>query len=111
MLCEWNELDAALAHIKQGLALLPLWGKADDLTLAYITLARIHLAQVNKSAAIEAVEKATQIIQTSGLFPEAPRAVELAQVKTVAGSRRFTGSDPLGCIPAAALWLRRSVYV
>jgi LuxR family maltose regulon positive regulatory protein len=81
VLCEWNELDAALAHLKQGLALLPLWGKADDLTLAYITLARIHLAQVNKSAAIEAVEKATQIVQTSGLFPEASRALELAQVK------------------------------
>jgi LuxR family maltose regulon positive regulatory protein len=82
VLCEWNELDAALTHLKQGLSLLPLWGKADDLTLAYITLARIHLAQGNESAAIEAVEKATQVVQKSGLFPEAPRALELAQVKT-----------------------------
>jgi LuxR family transcriptional regulator, maltose regulon positive regulatory protein len=81
VLCEWNELDTALAHIKLGLELLPLWGKADDLALAYITLARIHLAQVNKSAAIEAVEKATQVVQTSGLFSEAPHALELAQVK------------------------------
>jgi LuxR family maltose regulon positive regulatory protein len=31
--------------------------------------------------ATEAVEKAVQITQTSGLFPEAPHAVELAQVK------------------------------
>jgi LuxR family maltose regulon positive regulatory protein len=81
LLCEWNDLDAALVHIRQGLALLPLWGKADDWALAYITLARIHLAQANRSDAIEAVEKATQLIQTRGVFSEARHAVEIAQVK------------------------------
>jgi LuxR family maltose regulon positive regulatory protein len=81
VLCEWNDLDAALVHMKQGLALLPLWGKADDWALAYITLARIHLAQANRSDAIEAVEKATQLIQTRGVFSEARHAVEIAQVK------------------------------
>jgi len=30
LLCEWNDLDAALAHMKQGLSWLPMWGKADD---------------------------------------------------------------------------------
>jgi LuxR family maltose regulon positive regulatory protein len=79
--CEWNDLDAALVHLQQGLALLPWWGKADDFALAYITLARIHLAQANRSDALEAVEKAIQIIQTSGVFPEARHAVEIAQVK------------------------------
>jgi LuxR family maltose regulon positive regulatory protein len=81
VLYEWNDLDAALAHMKQGLAWLPFWGKADDLALAYITLARIHLAQANKSDAIEAVEKAIHHIQTSGVFSEARNAVEIAQVK------------------------------
>lgn len=81
VLCERNDLDAAFAHMKQGLALLPWWGKPDDLALAYCTLVRLHLAQANTSAAAEAMEKATQVIQTSGLFPEAPHAVELAQVK------------------------------
>jgi LuxR family transcriptional regulator, maltose regulon positive regulatory protein len=81
VLCEWNDLDDALAHVKQGLAQLPYWGKADDLVLAYITLARIHLAQANKSDATEAVEKASQIIQTRGVFSEARHAVEIAQVK------------------------------
>ena len=60
--CEWNDLEAALGHITQGLALLPFWDKADDWILAYITLARIHLAQANRSDAIEAVEKAIQLI-------------------------------------------------
>ncbi len=49
LLCEWNDVEAALARLKQGLDRLPWWGKADDLTLAYITLARIHLAQGNRS--------------------------------------------------------------
>jgi LuxR family maltose regulon positive regulatory protein len=81
VLCEWNDLDAALVHIKQGLDLLPLWGKVDDLALAYITLARIHLAQANDSEATDAVEKATHLVQTRGVFSEARHAVEHARVK------------------------------
>ena len=81
VLCERNDLVAAQAHMQQGLALLHFWGKADDLVLAHITLARIHLAQANKSDANEAVEKAFQVIQTSGVFSEARHAVEIAEVK------------------------------
>jgi LuxR family maltose regulon positive regulatory protein len=81
MLCEWNDLEAALAHIEQGVELLPFWDKADDWVLAYATLARIHLAQANRRGAIEAVEKAVQLIQTRGVFSEARRAVATAQVK------------------------------
>jgi LuxR family transcriptional regulator, maltose regulon positive regulatory protein len=81
VLCEWNDQKAALAHVKQGLAWLPFWGKADDFVLAYVTLARIQLAQANRGHAIEAVEKAIKIIQTTGLFSEARSAAETAQVK------------------------------
>jgi LuxR family maltose regulon positive regulatory protein len=81
VLCEWNDLDAALAHVKQGLALLPFWDKADDWALAYITLARIHLAQANRSDAVEAVEKAIQFVQTRGVFSEARHAAEIAPVR------------------------------
>jgi len=81
VLCERNDLDAALVHMKQGLTLLPWWGKADDLALAHITLARIHLAQANRSDALEAIEKAIQFIQTRGVFSEARNAVEITQVK------------------------------
>ena len=81
VLCEWNDLDAALAHIKEGLSLLTFWGKADDLALSYITLARIHLAQSNRNDAIELMEKAIRLTQTSGIFPESHHAAELAQVK------------------------------
>ena len=50
---ERNELEAALAHMKQSLSLIPLWEKADDFALAYITLGRILLAQANRGEAIE----------------------------------------------------------
>jgi LuxR family maltose regulon positive regulatory protein len=78
---EWNDLGAALAHLEQGLNLMPWWGKADDFALTYLTLGRIRLAQANLSGALEAVEKATQAIRDSGVFCEAQQAVEYAQVR------------------------------
>jgi LuxR family maltose regulon positive regulatory protein len=81
VLCEWNDLDTALSHMKQGLALMPWWDKADDLALAYISLARIYLAQANRGEALNAVQKAVELIQTRGVFSEARRAVEIAQVR------------------------------
>jgi len=95
VLCERNDLDSARVHVKRGLDFIHLWAKADDLILAYITLARIDLAQGKMSAVIEAVEKARQVIQTSGVFPEAPGAVELAQAKLWLAQRD---------IPAASRW-------
>jgi LuxR family maltose regulon positive regulatory protein len=81
LLCEWNEVEAALVRLKEGLEYLPMWGKVDDLCLTYTTLARIRLAQGNQSEAMAAVEKAAQLIQTCGVFSEARNAVETAQVK------------------------------
>lgn len=81
VLCEWNDLVAALAHVKQGLALLPFWDKADDWVLAYITLARISLALARRGDAIEAVERAAQLAQARGIFSEARGAVEAAQAR------------------------------
>jgi LuxR family maltose regulon positive regulatory protein len=78
--CEWNDLDAALAHAQQGLAWLPFWGKPDDMVLASVTLARIHLARGNTHEAERAVDEAVRLAQTRGVFAEARRAVEVAQV-------------------------------
>jgi len=81
LLCEWNDLDAALVHMNEGLKLISMWEKADDLVLAYITLARIHQAQANKGEATEAVEKAIHLVRTRGIFSEARHIVEYAKVK------------------------------
>ncbi|MFN2196781.1 MAG: LuxR C-terminal-related transcriptional regulator [Anaerolineales bacterium] len=81
LLCEWNDLEAAFVHMQQGLDCLPFWGKIDDTCLAYTTLARIQHGLGNLAEAAEAVEKAAQIIRISGIFSEAHREVETAQVK------------------------------
>jgi LuxR family maltose regulon positive regulatory protein len=78
---EWNDLEAALAHVNQGLKLLPNWGKADDTILTHLILARLHLARANISEAIDAVEKATHLVQTSGVFSEARHALTSTRVK------------------------------
>jgi LuxR family maltose regulon positive regulatory protein len=67
--------------VKQGLDYLPWWGKADDLCLAYITLARIQLAQGDRTEAAGAIEKAAQLVKTCGIFSEARNVVEAAQIK------------------------------
>jgi LuxR family maltose regulon positive regulatory protein len=81
LLCEQNDLDEALGHLEHGLVILPFWDKADDWILAYVTLARIRLAQAKRGEAAEAVEKGLRLIETRGVFSEARRAVEVAQVK------------------------------
>jgi LuxR family transcriptional regulator, maltose regulon positive regulatory protein len=125
LLCERNQLDAALAHVREGLALLPWWGKVDDLVLAYITLARIELAQANRGNAKKAVEEATQLVQTRGVFPEARNAVKMAQVrlwlaegdlhaaarwaaiqeKRLSSDGRFGVGDELAQISLARVWI------
>ena len=81
ILYERNDLEAALAHLMQGLDFIPLWSKADDIALAYVTLPRIRQAQGNTIAAVEAIEKGIELIQTCGVFSEARDTVETAQVK------------------------------
>jgi len=80
LLCERNELNAALDRITEGLDFLPWWGKADDFVLAYTTLARIQLALGNLTEAAGAIEKADKLVQTCGVFTEARNNVETAQV-------------------------------
>jgi LuxR family maltose regulon positive regulatory protein len=80
VLYELNDLDGALAHIKQTLEFIPLWGNADDISLAYTNHAQIQQAQGNTAGALEAIEKGIYLIQTSGVFSEARDAVRTTQV-------------------------------
>ena len=81
LLCEWNDLEAALVRLQGSLDYLSMWGKADDLCLAYITLARIQLAQGKRTESVATIEKAVQLIQACGVFSEARSVVETVQVK------------------------------
>jgi LuxR family maltose regulon positive regulatory protein len=81
LLCERNNLEAALLHLDQGLEFLPWWGKTDDLCLAYTILARIQLAQGNWTESEDTIQKSRQLIQSNGVFSETRSTVETAQVK------------------------------
>lgn len=81
VLCEWNDLDAALICIQKGLEFIQFWGKTDDILLAYTTYSRIQQAQGNTAAAVETIEKGMQLLRTSGIFPEAREAVTTAEVR------------------------------
>ncbi|MFN2237353.1 MAG: LuxR C-terminal-related transcriptional regulator [Anaerolineales bacterium] len=78
---EWNDLDAALAHIQKGFALISMWDKADDLAMAYVTQARIYLAQANLNEAQTTLENATQLIRDRGVFCEVRQVVNSARVR------------------------------
>jgi LuxR family transcriptional regulator, maltose regulon positive regulatory protein len=81
VLYELNDLEAALARIKHGLDFIPLWGNADDIAMAYTTLARIQQSQGNIDGGLETVEKGIQLIQTRGVFSVARDAVHAARVR------------------------------
>jgi LuxR family maltose regulon positive regulatory protein len=95
---EWNELEAALTHVKRGLEFLLWWGKADDYCLAYITLARIYLALGNRMEAAGAIERATQLLRTCGVFSEARNSIEVAKVNMWLLQEDWTSID---------LWMSR----
>lgn len=78
---QWNELEKAHAAISKALQLIHFWGKADDIALAYVRHAFIQQARGNHSAAIEAIQRGEQIIQTSGVFYESRDAVETAKIR------------------------------
>ena len=111
LLCEWNAAEAALGRVKQGLDSLPLWGKADDFCLAYITLSRIQFAQGNRAGAAAAIEKAAQLIQTSGVFSEARSTVEVARVKWWLAQGDWPAVDRWAAALGRALWLARSIPI
>ncbi|MCA9910400.1 MAG: tetratricopeptide repeat protein, partial [Anaerolineae bacterium] len=81
VMVEWNALDAALRHIKQGLENIQFWSKADDIALAYTIYSRIQQAQGRSTAAMETIDKGAQLIRSSGVFSEARDAVSTTQVR------------------------------
>jgi len=81
ILYEWNRLEEAASHIQQGLEFLPRWSKADDFALAYVIQSQIQLAQGEPSLAQKTLQKASSVIQTSGVFSEARDIVLSAEIK------------------------------
>jgi LuxR family maltose regulon positive regulatory protein len=69
VLCEWNELDAALQDVQTGLERGQLASNMDVLLRAYHALARIRRAQGDLESALAALDDAHGVTEKMGLVP------------------------------------------
>jgi LuxR family transcriptional regulator, maltose regulon positive regulatory protein len=60
LLREWNDLDAAMHHLEEGIELGKRVGQAGSLATGYTILARLRQTLGDASGALEAIEKARQ---------------------------------------------------
>ncbi len=67
---EWNDLDMALRHAREGVARSEMWGQADVLFYGYANLARALQANRNTVAAQSAIRKAKEIATGMSLWFE-----------------------------------------
>jgi LuxR family maltose regulon positive regulatory protein len=61
VLREWNDLEAALRHAREGLALCKRWGQADGILESYIHLASTLQATGDADGALNAIQVAKQV--------------------------------------------------
>lgn len=76
ILCEWNDLDAALDYAQQGLALARQWGLADILTSGYVSLITVQIARREFDQALESIQEMKRLYCTPGSYPRRPVALE-----------------------------------
>jgi LuxR family maltose regulon positive regulatory protein len=79
VLREWNELDAALRHAREGIALAEQWGWADGLVFGYGYLASALLASGDSDGALEAIQKGKRIASSLSPWLESQLAALQAQ--------------------------------
>jgi LuxR family maltose regulon positive regulatory protein len=79
VLREWNELDAAVRHAREGVELAEEWGWADALVFGYGYLASALQATGDIEGALEALQKGRQTARTLSSWLEAHVAALEAQ--------------------------------
>jgi LuxR family maltose regulon positive regulatory protein len=67
VLCEWNDLEAAMRHVRQGIELCERWGEPQLLVGSYMQLAGILVSIGDTEGALDAVGKAREAANM--LFP------------------------------------------
>jgi LuxR family maltose regulon positive regulatory protein len=63
ILREWNELDAAMGYIQEGIEIATASRVVDAITLGYASMALVHLAMGDLEAARQACENAEQMVR------------------------------------------------
>ncbi len=66
VLCEWNDLEAALRYGRKGIELCRQWGQADALTQGYFRLAKVLHAAGETDRALDAIQEAKQVARGLG---------------------------------------------
>jgi LuxR family maltose regulon positive regulatory protein len=92
VLREWNDLEAAVRHARQGLELCQQWGPTDNLVVCYFDLAKALQAIGDPDGALGAIQEARQVALDlkSSLIDEAEAEeadLRLAQGDMAAASR------------------------
>jgi LuxR family maltose regulon positive regulatory protein len=80
LLREWNDLEAALRHVLEGIELAAKWEEIGTLT-GYISLACVKQALGDEEAAREAIQKAWQIAMGFAGMEMAPVVVGVYQAR------------------------------
>jgi len=99
LLCEWNDLEAALGHAREGIALCKQWGQADLLAAGYLSLAEVRLAVGVSDGALHAIQSAGQAASriSSWFLTRVGRMEALAHLARgdVAAARRWARESGL----------------
>ncbi|MFQ5857463.1 MAG: LuxR C-terminal-related transcriptional regulator [Anaerolineae bacterium] len=62
LLCQWNDLDAAMSHLREGIELSKQWGEPLRLGGAYLNLAEALQTIGDADGALDAIQKAEQVM-------------------------------------------------
>ena len=125
VLREWNDLEGALHHARDGLAVCRRWGQAAYLGFAYLAVAKTLQAMGDAIGALDAVRQGEEVL--AGLPPSVIALVTAWEVQTgnrghcpdrarqeavrdAPPSTCLGGSDPLSCLGRRqSLWVFASL--
>jgi LuxR family maltose regulon positive regulatory protein len=97
VLYEWNELEAALHHAREGLELCRQWGQAKALIFGYASLARALQASGDADGALDAIREARQFMHKVSPWYEAAVKAQQAHLWLAQGD-----------VAAASRWVQES---
>jgi LuxR family maltose regulon positive regulatory protein len=96
---EWNDLSAAVQHLLEGLELGRRLGIVEIQVVGHTTLARVHQAQGEPSAALEAISQAEELGQRYQVSAGTAARVAACQVRVWMAQGKLEVADE---------WARRS---
>jgi LuxR family maltose regulon positive regulatory protein len=97
VLCEWNDLEAALRLAREGLELCKHWGQADALVQGCFYLARALCAVGETDGALDVIQQAKQVARGLGRWYAVTAGAHEARIRLAQGN-----------MVAAARWVQES---